>query len=145
MGSVMIVDDEAQIREVLVRWLVPAGYETREAVDAETALELMAAHPSDVVLCDIQMPGQGGLWLVERLREQFPQSAIVLATADEAVPPFVSLKGGVVDYLVKPYGRERVLAAVRRGVEWHQAAAARGPERKPAEDPLGNWIRPEQK
>lgn len=143
MSSVLIVDDEPRIREVLVRWLMPAGYDTREAADAETALELLSINVSDVVVCDVRMPGKGGLWLVEQLRERHPQAAIVLATADEMVPPFVSLKGGVVDYLVKPYGRERVLTAVSRAVEWHQAAVARGPQRTPADDPLAKWIRPE--
>lgn len=145
MNSVLIVDDEPRIREVLVRWLVPVGYETREAADAEVAMELMKASPSDVALCDLQMPGKGGLWLVEQLREQYPVTAIILATADETIPPFVSLRGGVVDYVVKPFGRERVIAAVTRAVEWHQAATARGVKPAPTPDSLERWIRPDKK
>jgi DNA-binding NtrC family response regulator len=139
---VLIVDDEPRIREVLVRWLKPAGYETREAGDAEAAIELLNASASSVVLCDMQMPGKGGRWLVEQLGERFPQTAVVLATADESVPPFVSMKGGVVDYLVKPFNKDRVLDAVSRAVDWHRAEVARGPRPKPAVDPLEKWIRP---
>ncbi len=140
VSSILIVDDEPRIREILVRWLAPAGYDTREAPDAETALELLTASASDVALCDIQMPGHDGLWLVARLRERFPNVAIVLATAVDTVPPVVSLQKGVVEYLVKPFQRERVIAAVRRAVEWHQAAVARGPERAPAGDPIAEWL-----
>ena len=142
MSSVLIVGDEPRIREVLVRWLKPNGYDTREAGDAEAALEMLREGAADVAFCDMQMPGKGGVWLVEQIRANFPMTAIVLATADESVPPFVSLRGGVVDYLVKPFGRERVLDAVNRALDWHRAAVARGPEQTPDVDPLEKWIRP---
>ena len=58
MRSVLIVDDEPRIREFLVRWLAPAGYDTRDAPDAEAAVD---ASVPDVVLCDVQMPGRDGL------------------------------------------------------------------------------------
>ena len=133
MSSVLIVDDEPRIREILVRWLATAGYDTREAPDTETALDLLAASASDVVLCDVHMPGHDGLWLVERLRKSFPCVAIVLATADDRVPPGV-------EYLVKPLERGPVLGAVSRAVEWHEAALARGPERTTEGDPIEKWI-----
>ena len=127
MGSVLIVDDESAIRAVLARWLGAAGYDTREAVDAESALDASATAAADVVLCDVEMPGRGGLWLAEQLREQFPATAIVLATAVSSIPPTTSFKSGIIDYLVKPFARDRVLSAVARGMEWRAAALARGP------------------
>jgi phosphoserine phosphatase RsbU/P len=137
MSSVLIVDDEPRGRELLERWLSPAGYDTRQPPDAETALDLLTASASDVVLCDVQMPGRGGLWLVARLRERFPDVAIVLATVLDIVPPSVSRQDGVVDYLVKPFERDRVLAAVGRAVEWRRAARAKEPRRTAAGDPFG--------
>lgn len=128
------------MREILRRWLVPAGYETSEAPDAETALNLVAAGVPDVVLCDVAMPGHDGLWLVQRLRERFPTVAVVLATAVDTVPPTVSLQGGVVEYLVKPFEPGRVLAAVSRAVEWHHAALARGQDRTTTTDPIDEWL-----
>ena len=77
---------------------------------------------------------------MEQLRQRVPSVAIVLATANDSVPPVVSLQRGVVEYLVKPFERDRVLAAVRRAVEWHEAARARGPERMTAGDPIDEWI-----
>src|SRR2546428_9226840 len=139
MSAVLVVDDQPPVREFLVRWLDPAGYETAQAPDAEAALSALAERSFDVVLCDVQMPGRGGLWLVDQLRDRFPRVAIVLATADSTVPPVVSMQSGVVDYVVKPFVRERVLEAVARAVE----SAQRPPverNRRPGDDPLNEWL-----
>lgn len=128
MSVVLIVDDDARIREVLARWLGPAGHVTREAGDAENALAEVGKHPPDVVLCDIRMPEKDGLWLVDRLCERHPTVAIVLATAIDSVSPAVSLRPSVVEYIVKPFVRENVLAAVEHASAWREAAVARGPQ-----------------
>ena len=140
VNSVLIVDDESGIREILARWTSAAGYAIREAPDAETALEEMARQAADVVLCDVEMPGHGGLWLAEQLREQFPTTAIVLATAVDSVPAATSFKPGIVEYLVKPLSRDLVLKAVTHGLTWRAAAIARGPG--PAADPdaMARWL-----
>jgi FixJ family two-component response regulator len=70
------------------------------------------------------MPGENGLWLTGQLREQFPETAVVLATSDRMVPPQVSLRPGVVQYLAKPFTREEVLAAVRLAAGWHETAVS---------------------
>ena len=140
MSSILIVDDDPRIREFLARWLKPAPHDVREAPDAETALDLVAARAPDVVLCDMQMPGHGGLWLVEQLRKQFPAVAIVLATAVDSVPPVVSLQTGVVEYLVKPFERERVLEAVARAAAWARSDGARAAGRAD-DDPLDSWLK----
>jgi DNA-binding NtrC family response regulator len=139
MSAVLVVDDQPPVREFLVRWLGPAGYETAQAPDAEAALSLLAERSFDVVLCDVQMPGRGGLWLVDQLRDKFPGVAIVLATGDSTVPPVVSMQSGVVDYVVKPFVRERVLDAVSRAVEWAKHAPAER-NRRPGDDPLNEWL-----
>jgi DNA-binding NtrC family response regulator len=140
MSSVLIVDDEGAIRVVLARWLGAAGYDIREAVDAESALDELANAAADVVLCDVEMPGQGGLWLAGQLRERFPTTAIVLATAVDSVPPTTSLKPGIIEYLVKPFARDLMLSAVARGVTWHAAALARGPAPPANEHGLNEWL-----
>ena len=140
MSSVMIVDDEDGIREILTRWLSGEGYDIREAPDAETALEKMAEAAADVVMCDVEMPGHGGLWLAAQLGERFPATAIVLATAVDSVPPVTSLKPSIVAYLVKPFAQNLVVQAVSRAVEWHGMALAQGP--KPPDDGnrLTKWL-----
>jgi DNA-binding NtrC family response regulator len=138
MSAVLIVDDDPRIREVLARWLAAAGYETLEAPDAETALPLLIAGLADVALCDVTMPGRGGLWLVERAREECPSVAVVLATGMENVHPSISLGGNIVDYLIKPFERASVLTAVGRARAWHEAAVTRS--HKDAGEPLNAWL-----
>ena len=140
MPIVLVVDDESQIRELLVRWISVAGYEVREAPDALAALEEMQAAPAGIVLCDVNMPGENGLWLTAQLRSRFPETAIVLATSDRTVPANISMQAGVVEYLGKPFTREEVLKAVRIAAEWHTVAVSeRGRTR--AADPLTKqWI-----
>jgi DNA-binding NtrC family response regulator len=140
VSVVLIVDDESAIRKILARWLSEAGYETRDAVDAEEALLEMAKAPADVVLCDVEMPGRGGLWLTGQLRERFPFAAMVLATAVDSVPPSTSFKPGVVDYVLKPFARERVLNAVAAAVKWHTAAVAKGPQSPEPDQGLSAWL-----
>ena len=125
MALILVVDDEASVREILGRWLIAAGYEAAEAESAEAALDAMARTAASVVMCDIEMPGQGGLWMAEQLRQRYPAAAMVLATGVDSIPPATSFKPGIVEYLVKPFERERVLKAVAAAVVWHTAAAER--------------------
>ena len=116
---------------LLTRWLSAAGYEVREAIDAETALDEMARGTVDVVMCDVTMPGHGGLWLAAQLGQRFPATAIVLATGLKSVPAATSMQPGIVEYLVKPFERESVLKAVSRGVQWHGMHSPARPGRPP--------------
>jgi putative two-component system response regulator len=76
-----------------------------------------------VALCDIRMPGHDGLWLAERIRQQYPETAVIMATGVHDVGSAVStLRQGVIDYLTKPFGRDRLREAVTRGLEWHESA-----------------------
>lgn len=143
MISVLIVDDEPPMRDILVRWLKAGGYDVRDAPDAEAALARLGTSRFDVVLSDVQMPGRDGLWLVSQIRERFPDVAIVLATADDAVPPAVSLRDGIVEYLVKPLERQRVIEALDRAVAWRETAATRGANDALERDVLGAWLRGE--
>jgi CheY-like chemotaxis protein len=122
MPSVLVVDDESQIRDLLTRWIGGDGYQVRQAETAAAALADMQAARSDIVMCDVHMPGENGLWLTGQLREQFPETAVVLATSDRMIPPQISLQPGVVQYLAKPFTREEVLAAVRLAAGWHETA-----------------------
>jgi len=140
MSSVLIVDDEAPIREFLTRWLRKSHYDTTEAADAEAALALVSERQPDVVLCDVHMPGRDGLWLMDQLRGRFPGVAIVLATANEDVAPVFSMQRGVVEYLVKPFERDSVLAAVGRAMKWRQSHATPATT-SPATDTLGEWLK----
>ena len=138
--TVLIVDDERPMRELLARWLVPEGYQVTEADSAEAAMTLLASQPIAVALCDRSMPGHDGIWLVEQIRAKFPTVALILATADDAVPPRVSLQPGVVGYLVKPFKQPLVLDAVRDAIAWHRTAAA-SPKRAGRGEVTDDWLR----
>ena len=136
---VLVVDDDAPIREFLTRWLRASHYETMEASNADAALTVIGEQAPDVVLCDVNMPGHDGLWLMEQIRRRFPRVAIVLATANNDVSPTISMRRGVVDYLVKPFERRAVLAAVSEALKWRQSEAAPvGPD---AADAVDEWLK----
>ena len=113
---VLIVDDENTVRELMRRWLEAGGYSVTAAATAEEALgRLEMDAPPAVALCDIRMPGHDGLWLAERIRQRYPETAVIMATGVQDVGPAVeSLRNGVIDYLTKPFGRDRLGEAVSR-------------------------------
>jgi response regulator RpfG family c-di-GMP phosphodiesterase len=121
--SVLVVDDENVIRDLMSRWLQSGGYTVESAGDADEALTLIESKAPAVALCDIRMPGHDGLWLADRIRHEHPETAVIMATGVHDVGAAVeSLRQGVVDYLTKPFDRDRVRDAVVRGYEWHLAA-----------------------
>lgn len=141
MFRILIVDDEADIRRVLKRWIGDAGREIAEADSAAAALEAMAEKPADVIFCDVQMPGgRDGLWLTGELRRRYPLSAVVLATGVSTVAPNISLQAGVLAYLVKPFDRERVLEALETAVTWHEHTKGAGPRPEDTGDGLTAWL-----
>jgi putative nucleotidyltransferase with HDIG domain len=121
--SVLIVDDEPSVRHLMRRWLESRGYSVAVAAGADIALEVMAAAPTAVALCDLHMPGRDGLWLADQLRREHPDTAVIIATGINDMGSDVeNLRQGVVDLLTKPFERERLCQAVSRGVEWHRSA-----------------------
>jgi CheY-like chemotaxis protein len=114
-----VVDDEPPVRHLLTRWLEGWGYSVKEAGSATEALELMILDPASIVLCDIRMPVHDGLWLLERLRGQWPATAVIMATGlDDLQTVTRAHHLGAVDYVVKPFGREMLLQALQRAEAW---------------------------
>ena len=102
--KVLIVDDEVPIRVILTRWLTGWGYGVRDVGSAVEALDVMAAEPADIVLCDISMPEHDGLWLAEQVHAQWPRTAIIMSTArDDPNTVRTSRKAGAVAYVIKPF------------------------------------------
>jgi response regulator RpfG family c-di-GMP phosphodiesterase len=121
--SILVVDDETGVRELMARWLASGGYDVRTAADAEEALQRVHDRAPAVALCDIRMPGHDGLWLAHQIRHDAPETAVIMATGLQDVGTAVtSLREGVIDYLTKPFGRDRLKDSVVRGIEWHKSA-----------------------
>jgi CheY-like chemotaxis protein/DNA-directed RNA polymerase subunit RPC12/RpoP len=112
---VLVVDDEAVVRDFLERCLEGSGYAVMKAGSAAEALEMMVSRPAAIVLCDIRMPGQDGLWLAGRLRAHWPRTQIVMITAiDDLETVRQSRELGAVDYITKPVSPETLLQVIRR-------------------------------
>lgn len=114
-SSILIIDDEAVVRTFLARCLENAGYDVRQAESAAQALELMMGEPPALVLCDIRLPGQDGLWLTDRIHAHWPQVPIVMASAVDDVQTIRrSRELGAVDYIAKPIQPGQLLELIRR-------------------------------
>jgi len=118
MSYVLIVDDEAPIRDFLTRWLQTWGYTVKTAGNADEAVAAMTAEPASIMLCDVMMPGRDGLALLEEVRRRWPQTAVIMATAVQDLQTVMrTRKDGAVDYVTKPFGREPLRQALRRAEE----------------------------
>jgi two-component system response regulator MprA len=110
----LIVEDEAAVREALARALETEGYELALAEDGAQALAMVAQSPPDAVVLDVMLPGIDGLEVARRLRGQRNAVPILMLTARGAVGDRVSgLDAGADDYLVKPFALEELLARLR--------------------------------
>lgn len=117
MAYILVVDDEESVREILSRRLTGWGHRVATARTAEEALALMWSAPAAIVFCDLIMPVRDGLWLMARLREQWPHTILVAVSGAED-PGTVTLTRdlGAVDYVSKPVGREMLHQALQRAL-----------------------------
>jgi DNA-binding NtrC family response regulator len=110
--TVLVVDDDEATCRLLGDWIRHLGFHVVTAFTAQQALALMHAHPADVAFCDIVMPGQDGVWLIDQLRAQFPHTVVVIATGLTKMDPAVTLAPCVAAYLVKPFDYDDVASAL---------------------------------
>ncbi|MGH2784464.1 MAG: response regulator [Actinomycetota bacterium] len=113
MTSILIVDDEPQIARALRVALSARGYEVATAGNGETALDLLASSPTDVVLLDLGLPGIDGVEVVRRLRGWSSVPVIVVSVREAQSEKVAALDAGADDYLTKPFGMDELLARVR--------------------------------
>src|SRR6202050_5086230 len=128
-GSVLVVDDEPTIAEVVSRYLERAGYRTRIASDGAQALEAASDQRPDLVVLDLMLPRIDGLEVMRRLREQdHDRIAVILLTAKgEESDRVIGLRLGADDYVVKPFSPAELVArvdAVLRRVDTSRAQEA---------------------
>ena len=113
-ATIMIVDDEPDVREVLEEYFTAHGYTVIGADSASAAKVTAAAHPIDLALVDIHMPGEDGLSLARHLRERYAEIAIVMLTsAATVVDRIVGLEIGADDYVPKPFDPRELMARVK--------------------------------
>jgi two-component system response regulator ResD len=115
-GSILVVDDEPTIGEVVSRYLERAGYRTRLALDGVAAMAAVEQHAPDLIVLDLMLPGIDGLEVMRRVRERARErhhTAIILLTArGEESDRVVGLRLGADDYVVKPFSPAELVARV---------------------------------
>ena len=113
MTSVLIVDDERQIRRALSLNFGARGYQVHEAATGESALSEVARVRPDIVLLDLGLPGMSGLTVIEALRGWTDVPIIVITARDEERTKVLALDAGADDYVTKPFGMAELVARVR--------------------------------
>jgi len=116
-GTVLIIDDEAAIRESLQLLLEDDGYQVVNAQDGEEGLTLLDTQAVDLVLLDFQLPDRNGLEILKDIRERDPEMSVIMITAygtpENAV---AAIQGGAANFIAKPWTNEKLQADVRAAI-----------------------------
>jgi DNA-binding NtrC family response regulator len=124
MGTVLIIDDEAAIRESLQTLLELEGYEVDTASDGAEGLARLAERPYDLVLLDFAMPDRNGIEVLQDIRERDSDLAVIMITAYGTVENAVNaMQAGATNFIQKPWDNEKLLADVRTAVGQRRAEA----------------------
>jgi cyclic di-GMP phosphodiesterase len=138
--TVLVVDDDRSVREVLAAVLKEEGYPVRQAPSADAALQMLRGEDLPLVLCDVKMPERDGLWLLDQVLQRHPHAAVVMLTGYGDTESAVEcLKRGAADYLLKPPRVTELVRAIERAwsksrltstrARYHQGLARRVRER----------------
>ena len=114
MMTVLCIDDEADIRQLIVEELTDAGFKTLEAANGQEGLEVILAHWPDIVICDISMPIMDGQQLLAEIQVNHPELSnipfILLTALTDKENVLTGLRAGAADYLTKPIDFDLLLA-----------------------------------
>ena len=125
MTSILVVDDDDDIRALVGELLERAGHVVIKAPDGESALKLFYSRQPDLVVLDVSMPGLDGWEVLNRIRELSDVPVLMLTARAEELEKVRGLRAGADDYVTKPFGRQELLArvdaTVRRGRSAPQA------------------------
>ena len=123
-GSVLIIDDEAAIRESLETLLEMEGYDVQSAATADEGLTRIGDRPYDLVLLDLALPDRNGIDLLAELHVHDPQLAVIMITAYGTVENAVkAMQAGATNFVQKPWDNEKLLADIRTAVARHRTEA----------------------
>ncbi len=117
-ASVLIIDDEVKIRELLAKIIQLEGFDVQTAVDAKSGLKKLQQQAFDVVLSDIKLPDANGLELLPEIKKMQPTAEVILLTAYGTIPDSVTaIKHGAFDYLTKGDDNNRIIPLLYKAVE----------------------------
>ena len=117
-ASILVIDDEEIMREILDTLLTREGYRVRVAASGAEGVELARSTPFDAVIVDVMMPGMGGIGTLDELKKLDDDLPVVMITAFASVETAISaMKRGAFDYINKPFKNDEVLVVVRNAVD----------------------------
>ncbi len=133
--KILIVDDDSSVRDVIAVLLGEEGYACTAVSSAEAALDAARRAEFPLVISDVRMPGKDGVWLLSRMREAHPDTAVVMLTAFGDTEAAVEcLRGGAADYLLKPPKVTELIRAIERALGRRRLDLARAKYRKSLEN-----------
>lgn len=112
-GRVVVVDDEAMVRDVCRRYLEDAGYEVTDFGDGTAALRHLRSDPPELVVLDVMLPGRDGIAVLREFRKGSEVPVILLTARGEEADRIAGLEHGADDYVVKPFSPKELVARVR--------------------------------
>jgi len=113
VDKILVVDDDARIRDLLRRYLTQEGFEVLQAEDGKALTRVLLREPVDLIVLDLMMPGEDGLSVCRRLRAANDRTPIIMLTAKgEDIDRIVGLEVGADDYLCKPFNPRELLARI---------------------------------
>jgi len=116
--TILIIDDEELVRQVIRRKLSSEGYHCLEAANANQALDELKRNSIELVILDIKMPGKSGIELLPEIREHHPDTAVIMATVIADTQTAIQcMRQGVFDYVTKPLNLDEVVLSVGRALE----------------------------
>ena len=133
---ILIVEDEASVRDVLSTSLPAHGYRVVEAPDGRTALRFASEYAPDLVLLDLQLPDIDGIEVAKGLRAWSGMPIVVLSARGQEAQKVAALDAGADDYVTKPFGFQELLARIRVALRHAARPAGGGPETSFAAGPL---------
>ena len=110
---IIVVDDEAEVREMIRDYLANHGYAVTAVASGAEMRRVLAERPAHLVILDLRMPGEDGLSLARYLREQGPVGIVMVTASAEVIDRVVGLELGADDYIAKPFDPRELLARVR--------------------------------
>jgi two-component system, OmpR family, KDP operon response regulator KdpE len=133
-ASVLVVDDEPQLRRVMRATLTDLGYSVMDARTGEEALDKVRQETPDLILLDLNMPGIGGLETCRAIRSTTDVPIIILSVRNTERDKVEALDAGADDYVTKPFGIQELLARMRAALRRAPGSADNAPRRVQTED-----------
>ena len=128
--TILIVDDEKPIVDILAYNLQKEGYNTLEAYDGETAIKKAFGYKPDLILLDIMLPKLDGLTVCKRIRTSYNIPIIMLSAKDEEIDKILGLEFGADDYITKPFSVRELIARVKANLRKNGEMVSVNQERK---------------